>query len=95
MDAPELQGEQSYQSNRSLRGRAAAEEEWLASKRRPPRGPKGSGATWNVLQFREQRIREAAYFKAQERGFAPGHELEDWVRAEQEVDRLSRPLPRQ
>jgi antirestriction protein ArdC len=32
-------------------------------------------------------IAEAAYFSAQNRGFAPGHELEDWCAAEKEVDR--------
>ena len=31
---------------------------------------------------RDQRIREAAYFNAQRRGFAPGGELEDWLAAE-------------
>jgi hypothetical protein len=30
-------------------------------------------------------IAEAAYFRAKERGFEPGHELEDWVEAESEV----------
>ena len=30
-------------------------------------------------------IAEAAYYRAKERGFAPGHELEDWVEAESEV----------
>jgi hypothetical protein len=30
-------------------------------------------------------IAEAAYFRAQERGFQPGHELEDWIEAESEV----------
>ena len=32
-------------------------------------------------------IAEAAYYKAEERGFAPGHELDDWVAAESEVRR--------
>lgn len=32
-----------------------------------------------------RRIAEAAYYKAKERGFEPGHELEDWVEAESEV----------
>jgi hypothetical protein len=32
-----------------------------------------------------RRIAEAAYFRAKERGFAPGHELEDWIEAESEV----------
>lgn len=30
-------------------------------------------------------ISEAAYYRAKQRGFAPGHELEDWVQAEAEV----------
>ena len=28
----------------------------------------------------------AAYLKAEKRGFAPGHELEDWTEAENEID---------
>lgn len=35
---------------------------------------------------REELIRDAAYLRAERRGFAPGHELEDWLAAEQEVD---------
>jgi hypothetical protein len=35
---------------------------------------------------REQMIREAAYLKAADRGFEPGHELEDWLAAEHELD---------
>lgn len=31
-------------------------------------------------------IAEAAYFRAEKRGFAPGHETEDWLVAEREVD---------
>ena len=30
-------------------------------------------------------IAPAAYYRAQKRGFAPGHELEDWIEAENEV----------
>ena len=36
---------------------------------------------------REAMIREAAYFRAQRRGFAAGCELEDWLAAELEIDR--------
>jgi Protein of unknown function (DUF2934) len=32
-------------------------------------------------------IQERAYFKAKERDFAPGHEVQDWIEAEQEVRR--------
>jgi hypothetical protein len=35
---------------------------------------------------RDALIAEAAYFRAQRRGFAPGHEGEDWLAAEAEVD---------
>ena len=31
-------------------------------------------------------IAEAAFFRAEKRGFAPGHEVEDWFAAESEVD---------
>ncbi|MVF23058.1 DUF2934 domain-containing protein [Methylocaldum sp. BRCS4] len=31
------------------------------------------------------KIAEAAYFKAEQRGFAPGGETEDWLEAEQEI----------
>jgi len=30
------------------------------------------------------RIAEIAYYRAEIRGFEPGHELEDWLEAEQE-----------
>lgn len=32
-----------------------------------------------------RQIAEAAYFRAKERGFEPGRELEDWIEAESEV----------
>lgn len=35
---------------------------------------------------RERRIRLEAYLKAKKRGFLAGHELEDWLEAEAEVD---------
>jgi len=39
---------------------------------------------------RHAMIAEAAFFIAQERGFTPGQELDDWLAAEQHVDqRLS------
>lgn len=30
-------------------------------------------------------IAEAAYYRAKERGFSPGYELQDWIEAEAEV----------
>lgn len=37
-------------------------------------------------ESREARIAEAAYWRAERRGFTPGHELDDWLHAEREVD---------
>jgi len=36
---------------------------------------------------RRNMIERAAYFRAERRNFEPGHEQEDWVAAEAEVDR--------
>jgi hypothetical protein len=33
-------------------------------------------------------IHEAAYYRAEKRRFAPGHEVEDWAEAEREIDDL-------
>jgi hypothetical protein len=35
----------------------------------------------------EERIREAAYYRAQQRGFSPGYEEQDWFAAEAEIKR--------
>jgi hypothetical protein len=35
---------------------------------------------------REQQIREAAYRRAEQRGFEPGAEIDDWLAAERELD---------
>ena len=36
---------------------------------------------------REQRVAEAAYWRAERRGFEPGYELDDWLAAEREIDK--------
>jgi hypothetical protein len=59
--------------------------------------PASSGGTRRVRsisvsvtsRFHEDRhasIALAAYFRSESRGFAPGHEVEDWLAAEEEVD---------
>jgi Protein of unknown function (DUF2934) len=35
---------------------------------------------------RRRRIAEAAYYRAERRGFTPGYEEEDWLAAEQELE---------
>jgi hypothetical protein len=43
-------------------------------------------ATEEVTQTRHQAIEQAAYWRASERGFASGGELDDWLGAEANVD---------
>jgi hypothetical protein len=39
-------------------------------------------------EARAQMIAEAAYYRAEARGFEPGRDLEDWLEAEAQIDRL-------
>lgn len=39
----------------------------------------------NIHDARYSKISEIAYYKAEARGFEPGHELDDWIAAENEV----------
>jgi len=41
---------------------------------------------------REQMIAEAAYFRAEQRGFTPGNEMSDWLEAEADVENVLRRL---
>jgi len=67
------------------------------TKKRAPRKPAAArsapsaraGTTFTNFVGPEQRaalIAEAAYFRAEKRGFARGYEVEDWLAAESEVD---------
>jgi hypothetical protein len=57
------------------------------------RGPSTrSRSTKPSSDDRAKLIAEGAYYLAEQRGFAPGHELEDWLAAESAVDaRLAAP----
>jgi ribosomal protein L16 Arg81 hydroxylase len=46
--------------------------------------PEESGNTLKSEDL-DARIAELAYLKAESRSFEPGHELEDWLEAEQEL----------
>jgi Protein of unknown function (DUF2934) len=39
-----------------------------------------------VYKDRDQLIAEAAYLRAEQRGFSPGYELDDWLAAEAEIN---------
>ena len=56
-----------------------------------PAPPRGRGAQREPAKplekvSRETMIREAAYFRAERRGFCQGAELDDWLAAEAEID---------
>ncbi len=40
----------------------------------------------SLMADRHHRIQVAAYYLAEHRGFAPGHELDDWLAAEEAVE---------
>ncbi|HUJ54144.1 MAG TPA: DUF2934 domain-containing protein [Steroidobacteraceae bacterium] len=43
-----------------------------------------------TAEARRGLIAETAYLRAERRGFAPGHDVDDWLAAEAEVDALLR-----
>lgn len=63
-----------------------------ADKTAPPRARKPAAASQVRVEVsedvRRSMIAEGAYLRAERRGFATGHEEEDWLAAEAEVDRL-------
>jgi len=61
-----------------------------ARKRAPRKAANPAAATAKPRFVNPQRraalIAQAAYFRAMRRGFAAGHDVEDWLAAEAEVD---------
>jgi hypothetical protein len=57
-----------------------------APRRKSPARKAQSTARFVDPEQRTALIAQAAYFRAERRGFAPGHETEDWLAAEAEVD---------
>jgi len=57
----------------------------VAAKRSDGMGQKaGAGQEIDGEELR-QRIAQAAYYRAQNRGFSPGYEEKDWLEAEAEI----------
>ena len=63
------------------RGREAAEDLREEAEQVRERGDRQGSA-----QAHEHMIAVAAYYRAQRRDFEPGHELEDWLEAEAEMN---------
>lgn len=81
--------------------RAATVEKKAAATAPGPRKAAATDAQAVVTpEDRRRMIEAAAYFRAERRGFGPGHELADWFAAEAEVDLIllavpeGRPVPK-
>ena len=45
-------------------------------------------------EARRRRVAEAAYYRAERRGFAPGGDLGDWLEAEKDIGEIEEPSDR-
>ena len=52
-------------------------------------GMPGENAPGADPELRRAMIAEAAYYRAEQRGFEPGRELEDWFAAESDIDSVA------
>ncbi|MDP1929591.1 MAG: DUF2934 domain-containing protein [Thiobacillus sp.] len=69
----------------------------MASQTPTPVDPRNDpDITWRgtfSLEQREAMIRDAAYFHYAQRGHAHGHDLDDWLAAENEIERIATASP--
>jgi hypothetical protein len=80
------------------KAKAEKRTEVVQEKKAPPRkraeAPKGQPVAPTVIEIerlvfdRDRMVAEAAYYRAERRGFSPGADLEDWLEAEAEIERL-------
>jgi hypothetical protein len=74
-------------------GKAVAPRKTTAEERSPAMGTlisPGQSPEQSPDEVRKQ-IEEAAYYRAKQRGFEPGRELDDWIEAESDVRRRNGP----
>lgn len=69
------------------------QEDEVADRNKSPIKPQGDEEyeqmlAENAVFTTKERIKEAAYFIAQRRGFSPGNELSDWCQAETEIESM-------
>jgi hypothetical protein len=73
------------------------EDENMAKQTRTAVDPRNDpDITWRgafSLEQREAMIRDAAYYHYAQRGYAHGHDLEDWLAAEAEIERITAASP--
>lgn len=81
-----MKSEQGVFSGESRTAKAGVSQKETSKTRSPVvTGNKGSASI--SANERRQLIAEAAYYRAEARGFAPNGEIDDWLAAEAEVDR--------
>lgn len=76
--------------SRSRRGGLTARNDPGRTIVHPPTAVTSRASPLIPASLRDDMIREAAYFRAQARGFVPGKEIEDWLAAEQDIEELIR-----
>ena len=67
---------------------AAPKAPTLPARQAKPKANSTAAGVTVAEDVRRAMIAEAAYFHAERRGFAPGDEVQDWLKAEAEVDAL-------
>jgi len=79
-------------TRRSYEVPATADTRLRSAQPKGPRAAKAKAPQRAAVSAEDRRamIAEAAYLRSELRGFAPGHETEDWLAAEVEVDALLR-----
>ena len=77
----------SYRGERiALRGQFKAPEQGAEVSEHRPTSWASRAAVLVTPELRHAMISEAAYYLAQQRGFEVGHDFEDWLRAESQIE---------
>lgn len=83
MKSEELSGVKAAESTRRAVGACHAR---ASAPRAPGKPGQGTPRTGAETPAKLEMVAVAAYYLAEHRGFAPGFELEDWVRAEATIE---------
>ena len=70
----------------AARKQAKAGEALVTGSKKAAAGVRAGCRSPSAPADRDVMVRTAAFYRAERRGFAPGHELADWLAAESEVD---------
>lgn len=81
-EAKAMSNQKSSQSSKHTRRKRSAARNEAASMESSQSPPSASSV---AEAARQKMVAEAAYYRAQKRGFVPGRELDDWFEAEAEI----------